>query len=88
MKFFSRNFFSKGLTNEKQRSIIKTVDRSVTTNKQRKEEMTMTKMTWKEAMMYDIKEFFTDPYKVGLVWGVSIIVAGLITMGFAISCLV
>lgn len=47
----------------------------------------MTKMTRKEAMMYDIKEFFTDPYKVGLVWGSTLIVAAVVTLIFAISYL-
>lgn len=46
------------------------------------------KMTRKEAMMYDAKEFFTDPYNVGLVLGSTVVVAAVIVLIFAISCLV
>lgn len=48
----------------------------------------MMKMTRKEAMMYDVKEFFTDPYNVGLVLGSTVVVAAAVVLIFAISCLV
>lgn len=48
----------------------------------------MMKMTRKEAMMYDVKEFFTDPYNVGLVLGSTVVVTAVVALVFAISCLI